>query len=85
MPDNVPLPSGGYPARGRGDVTLDNCDSVLVTLVTEPPQSTQLVVRRDRPPLIRPVPLKAIRQLRPGDLVRFERELRVVERVEPYR
>lgn len=74
-----------YPSQGRPNLTLDNCESVEVWLATEPPQSTQVIVHRDRKPLIRPVPLKPIRSLRAGDLVVFDGEKRVVARVGAYR
>lgn len=74
-----------YPPPVCADLTLDNCESVSVWLATAPPQSTQVIVHRDHPPLIRPVAQKRIRALEVGDVVIFQGAERVVVRVEPYR
>ena len=66
-------------------LTLDNYVSVEVWLVTEPPRSTMVIVSRDSKSLIKPLSKKPIRELRPGDLVRFQGERRIIESIAPYR
>jgi hypothetical protein len=67
----------------RPSVTLENCDAILLYL--EPDKMSSIVVWRDGPKLVETEGRKPIRQIRAGDVIKFNGELREVFGVEIYR